>query len=266
MNDPPEEDFWGMTRGIWDKRDAQERLKKQKTGAGKGVPSQATGAEVSSPASRHLKTLREINAHHRLAVLYHTQHKPAGAERGYQEVLAALEETVGPKNPEVARVLNNLARLYYEQERYAEAEPLYKRSLAIVEERFGKEDPKVARRLANLAELNFASGKHAEADALYQRALAIEEKELGPKHTSTVKTLTAYTAMLRKMNKPAQAEKIEARFKIRRVIHERRTGRSRRARERRIELRKRRESERRQQDTRCAAVSRRLSDSLMTSR
>src|SRR3990167_2888356 len=195
MNDPSDESLWGMTGAVWNRLDAQERLKKTQTGAGTNVPSRAEGAKASSQPIRHPRTLREINALHRLAVLYHTQHKPPEAEQGYQAVLAALEETFGPKHPEVSRVLNNLARLYYEQERYAEAEPLYERSLAIVEERFGGQDPKVARRLGNLAQLYFALGKGTEADALYQRALAIEEKELGPKHSSTVKTLTAYTAM-----------------------------------------------------------------------
>ena len=118
--------------------------------------------------------------------------------------------------------------------------------------------------MGNRAQLYFALGKRTEADALYQRALAIEEKELGPKHSNTVKTLTAYTAMLRLMNKPAQAEKIETRFQIRRVIQERRTGRIRRARERRNELRKRAAAERRLPKGRRSAKVRRFSDASMT--
>ena len=264
MKNPPDEDIWRMTGAICERLDTQERLKKEEAGAGQDVPSRAGEAKASPQVIRHPTTLREINSLHRLALLYHNQQKPAEAERLYQEALGALEETVGPKHPEVSRLLNNLGRLYYEQERYAEAEPLYERSLAIVEESFGKEHPKVARRLANLAELYFAIGKRTEADALYQRALAIKEKELGPKDTSTVKTLTAYTAMLRKMNKPAKAEALETHFKVRRVIQEKRTGRVRRIRRRRSGLQKRMSPEQRQPKGRRSGTVRRFSDGSMT--
>jgi tetratricopeptide (TPR) repeat protein len=47
----------------------------------------------------------------------------------------------GPKQPEVAKTLNNLAALYYAQGRYAEAEPLYEQALAIAERALGSNHP-----------------------------------------------------------------------------------------------------------------------------
>ena len=225
MKDHSEEPFWGMTGAILKKLDAQEQSRKETSGRLTEVPA---SPDKTVPVSREAKLLKEVSSLHKLAVLYHSQRNYAQAERLYREELVFLGETLGPRHPEVAGVLNNLGRLYFEQKRYMEAEPLYLRSLAIVEESFGKEHLKVARRLANLAELYLAGGKHAAADLLYERALAVEEKEFGPEHPNTKKSLRAYAALLRKINEIAKAERIEARLQIPPKVREKRSGRPRR--------------------------------------
>jgi tetratricopeptide (TPR) repeat protein len=110
----------------------------------------------------------------------------------------------------MARCLNNLGRLYHQQKRYADAEPLYQCSLELTEKAVGAEAAKVARRLANLAELYCDWGKFSQADASYRRAIRIIRKELGPKHPTTVKSVKGFAALLRKMNRDAEAIAEEA--------------------------------------------------------
>jgi len=76
-----------------------------------------------------------------------------------QQVVAALEKTVGPGSREVASALNNEAELYNKLHRYAEAEPLYKRSLAIRQAVLGPDHPDTVKSLNRLAELYHAEGK-----------------------------------------------------------------------------------------------------------
>ncbi|MDA2914481.1 tetratricopeptide repeat protein, partial [Acidobacteriia bacterium AH_259_A11_L15] len=54
---------------------------------------------------------------------------------------------------------------------------------------------------------------------LYRRALAIFEQALGPEHPHVATTLESYAALLRKMNRDAEAEKMEARAQAIRAKH-----------------------------------------------
>jgi hypothetical protein len=47
----------------------------------------------------------------------------------------------------------------------------------------------------------------------FARALVIREKALGAEHPKVVRVLDAYAAHLRKINRTAEAEKLEARVK-----------------------------------------------------
>ncbi len=54
----------------------------------------------------------------------------------------------------------------------------------------------------------------AEAEPLHQRALAIYEKALGPDHPLTAIDVRNYAGFLRQRGRAAEAEKLEARFKL----------------------------------------------------
>jgi tetratricopeptide (TPR) repeat protein len=264
MTNPPDDDLLGMTGYIMRRLEAQKNLKKNQ-GTNQDPPTKSK--EVSSPVS-YLKSSREINSHHRLALLYHTKDKLDDAERLYLEVLAALAQARVARPLETAQCLNNLARLYYEQKRYEEAEPLYHRSLKITEEIYGEAHPKAARRVSNLAELYCATGRIAEAAELYQRVLSIEEDELGRAHRSTKKTAQAYAALLRTLLQLDKADAVESHFDVRRVICERRSGFIRRiilrrVVERRTSTRQDVTQDRRQQTSRRAVISRRYSDAAL---
>jgi tetratricopeptide (TPR) repeat protein len=77
----------------------------------------------------------------------------------------------------------------------------------------------VAVSLNNLAKLYYAQGQYAQAEPLYRRALAIREKALGPEHPSVATTLANYAALLRKLDRTAEAETKEARAKAIRAAH-----------------------------------------------
>ncbi len=110
-------------------------------------------------------------------------------ERLFQRSITIMEEAIGPRHPDLAKVLNNLAGTYFHQGRFSEAEPLYRRSLEIFEVELGSEHLDVATALNNLAEVYHSQGRLSEAEQLFQRSLVIKEKSLGPDHPSLATTL-----------------------------------------------------------------------------
>ena len=78
---------------------------------------------------------------------------------------------------------------------------------------FGADHPFTADGANNLASLHVSQGKYAEAEPLYKRALAIVEKTLGVEHPNVAVILSSYAALLRKMNREAEAVILESRAK-----------------------------------------------------
>ncbi len=73
--------------------------------------------------------------------------------------------------------------------------------------------------LSNLASLYNAQGRYGEAEPLHKRALAIMEKALGPEHPNVATSLENYAKLLRKTERDAEAEELEARGKAIRARH-----------------------------------------------
>jgi len=65
----------------------------------------------------------------------------------------------------------------------------------------------------NLAGLSQAQGRSEEADPLYRRALTISEKALPPDRPDTAITLKNYASLLRKLNRPREAQTLDQRAK-----------------------------------------------------
>ena len=59
----------------------------------------------------------------------------------------------------------------------------------------------------------YTIGRYREAEPLYQRSLAIREKALGPDHPNVATSLENYAALLRKLDRTAEAETMEVRAK-----------------------------------------------------
>ena len=77
----------------------------------------------------------------------------------------------------------------------------------------------MATSLNRLAALYYSQGKYNEAEPLYRRALSIWEKALGPEHPDVATVLENYALLLRKTNREAQAEELEARARAIRAKH-----------------------------------------------
>ena len=73
--------------------------------------------------------------------------------------------------------------------------------------------------LNNLALLYRNQGKYAQGEPLLKRSLAIMEKALGPEHPNTAQSLENYAVLLRKMDRNAEAKKMEARAQAIRAKH-----------------------------------------------
>ena len=102
--------------------------------------------------------------------------------------------------------------------RYAEAEQ-HLTAARKQAEKFGKQDARLATSLNNLAELYQTQGKYAEAEPLYKRALAILTKAMGPDHPNVAMFLGNYAVLLRKMDREAEAAKMETRAQAIRAKH-----------------------------------------------
>jgi len=194
-------------------------------------------AERSGPDSWQVAyTLR------RLALFYESQGRDDEAERTYKQVLAICERTA-PTAPAAARAVTDLAHLYHGQGRYSEAESLYRRALPMTEKAFGPTHRNVDVIRILLASLYDQQGRYAEAEVLYKQVLANEPSDIqtlrGLIHMYETqrkyaeaeplrRRLVAYwetkgspqelsgeleklAALLRKMERPAEASEVEAR-------------------------------------------------------
>lgn len=118
-----------------------------------------------------------------LVRLYHPQDQHAEAEPllkrspAIWEVLANVEQALGPDHRLVAESLNNLGAVYRERGQYPQAEPLLNRALTIREKVLGPDHPKVAQTLVNMAKLYAKTGREDEAKKLLARAKRIRAKQ-----------------------------------------------------------------------------------------
>jgi tetratricopeptide (TPR) repeat protein len=110
--------------------------------------------------------------------MFRDQGKYARAEPVYRRALAIREKALGPDHADLVATLDSLAWICYAQRKFAEAEPLYLRALVIWEKAVGPEHPTVAQALDNLAEVHVAQQRYAQAEPLYRRALAIRERSM----------------------------------------------------------------------------------------
>jgi CHAT domain-containing protein/Tfp pilus assembly protein PilF len=96
-----------------------------------------------------------------------------------QRALSIVETTLGPDDPNVATLINNLGAMYREKGDYAKAEPLYLRALSMYEKTGGPNNPALALPLNNLGSVYQDEGLYARAQPLYQRALSLDQQAYG---------------------------------------------------------------------------------------
>jgi len=133
-----------------------------------------------------------------------------------KQFLRALKEAenFGEQDSRLAKSLQALATLYSLEDKHQEAVLLLQRAVAITEKGLGPEHHTLAAYLNDLAFTNTHQGKYAEAEPLYLRALTIWEKAGRPEEDIHLAIgLHNYAVLLQKMDRNAEAEKLEERSK-----------------------------------------------------
>jgi tetratricopeptide (TPR) repeat protein len=143
-------------------------------------------------------------------MLLYLQKRFPEAEALYRRSLAIWESSMGARDPALATTLDNLAVVYASQEKFAEAEPLYLRSLALRQK-------EAVESLNNLALVLEGRSEDAAAERYYRQAVNLAGTLPEPpgesvgKHELLAKTLENYATLLRKLKRPLEAAKMEAR-------------------------------------------------------
>jgi tetratricopeptide (TPR) repeat protein len=118
----------------------------------------------------------------------------AAADRGFQAALREATRALGPDDPLVAGVLNNLGVLRKAQGRYAEATRYYRRALPIVK-RAG-DRMALATLYHNLGGIEHARGRYAAGEPWARQSVEAREAELGPDHVAVAADVAALAALV----------------------------------------------------------------------
>ncbi|MEX1367344.1 MAG: tetratricopeptide repeat protein [Nannocystaceae bacterium] len=100
----------------------------------------------------------------------------------FRQVLASLEDALGPQHPNLAKTLNNIGIVLLEQGKSDEALEHYRRSRDLLEATLGKRHPEVGTAWANLGNVLRTQGRADEALEHLEHAHVIWEESLGPEH------------------------------------------------------------------------------------
>ena len=111
------------------------------------------------------------------------------------------------------QVLNNLGAVYAESGRSSEALASYQRALEIGERRVGPDHPELIILLANTGAAHYFAAGPERAEPYYRRALDIGERRLGPQHSLVGKVMLYYAAVLKRMDRKAEAKQYQRRAK-----------------------------------------------------
>lgn len=117
------------------------------------------------------------------------QHKPGGeAEALILKALAIKEKALGPNDPAIAFVLQQLGYCYEMQDRHADAESRLRRALSILQMSPGNNDFMRAAVLNDLGWMYERKGEPAQAEPILREALAVRQRVLAPNHPLLAQT------------------------------------------------------------------------------
>jgi len=118
----------------------------------------------------------------------------AAANRGFSLGLLHARRDFGPRDADVAGILNNLGVLRKSQGRYAEARAFYRRALPLVKA-LGDRGA-LATLEHNLGGIEHARGRHAAGEPHARASVALREAELGRDHVAVAADLAALAALV----------------------------------------------------------------------
>lgn len=129
----------------------------------------------------------------------------AAAEGTLRDALALAESRLGERDPDTARVLNQLGMLAKYTARFEEGRAAYRRALAIAEAAGG--DPLLSADLYhNLGGLEHARGDFTAGEPFARRAVEIRARALGPDHPDVAADRAALAALLDGQGRNEEAE------------------------------------------------------------
>ncbi len=140
-----------------------------------------------------------------LAWVLRSMGKPAEA-KPYLERAIKIQEKAAPKNPELARFIQNLGELMQETGDYKNAEALMERALAMRESLLGPEHMETAQSLQGLAYFYYLQNRDEKAELYYKRALEILEKALGPDAANNAWSLAGLGYIYSRQGRSQEAE------------------------------------------------------------
>lgn len=123
---------------------------------------------------------------------------------------AALQEAedFGESDERLVQTLEGLADAYTKQGKYRHAEKPGRQILEISTRLFGNEDLRVANAAHNLAGIFHMQQKFGQAEPLYKMALSLKTKLLGAGHGDVIRLLQAYSDLLQKTHREAEADNL----------------------------------------------------------
>jgi tetratricopeptide (TPR) repeat protein len=118
----------------------------------------------------------------------------AAADRGFSISLREARHGFGPRDADVAGILNNLGVLRKYQGRYAEASTFYRRALPLV--KASGDRGALATLEHNLGGIEHARGRYAAGEPHARASVALREAELGRGHVAVAADIAALAALV----------------------------------------------------------------------
>jgi tetratricopeptide (TPR) repeat protein len=118
----------------------------------------------------------------------------AAADRGFAAALREATRAFGPRDLDVAGILNNLGVLRKAQGRYAEATRFYRRALPLLDR--ARDRGALATLYHNMGGIEHARGHYAAGEPHARRSVALREAELGRNHVAVALDVAALAALV----------------------------------------------------------------------
>jgi tetratricopeptide (TPR) repeat protein len=147
--------------------------------------------------------------------------QPTKAVPVLERAALVAEKSLGPQAPLVALALSVLSVAYMEKGQPAQAEPILRRAVLIAEETGDADLLRIVSfAVVDLANVYGRVGSPSAAEPLYRKALMMRETAAGRDDEGVRTVLEQYAAFLRKVNRAAEAEDLEARVVAIRAKHD----------------------------------------------
>ncbi len=139
--------------------------------------------------------------------------RDADAEPHLKRCISVRKQVHGRNHLRVIKPIESLAGSYLALGKYDQAEPLIREALSYREALYGTTSPKLAATLEMYAECFSKQKKYERAEVQLKRAVSLREPLEKTEKSQLVTCLNSYAEVLNKLNRTADAAKVQARVK-----------------------------------------------------